>query len=123
MGGPEGSGTPPSAGGPGSREAVTPTTGGPAGSQVPSKGQTPASWRTVSEGVTAQIREGPDLQRRKNREGQKQKWAFEVRSGGLCGEAAKPMPTNPPQHTQGNRTPRAPAHSSSPGSSRPLERR
>ena len=65
MGGPEGSGTPPSAGGPGSREAVTPTTGGPAGSQVPSKGQTPVSWRTVSEGVTAQIREGPDLQRRK----------------------------------------------------------
>ena len=46
MGGPEGSGTPLSAGGPGSREAVIPTTGGLAGSQVPSKGQTPASWRT-----------------------------------------------------------------------------
>ena len=57
---------------------MIPTTGGPAGSQVPSKRQTPASRRTVGEGMTAQIREGPDLQRRKNRKGQKRKGAFKV---------------------------------------------
>ena len=105
---------------------MTHTTGGTAGSRVLSEGQRPAGQRTVGKGMIPRIREGPDLQRRKNRTDQEQRafagrvvWDLEAR-GPRQQSCCKQTPHSTRRATG---APRAPAHSSSPGPRRPLERR